>query len=183
MAFVFNQKKAVHVVLFMLFSLGRRADPSRLLKLIFLADLRHLARHGMLITGDSYLALKNGPAPVNLLNLFQKLKDGPASHQKDPKLAACLSINRMGQLTALSSYNPAYLSASEVECIFEILHDHKEQKVHELERETKGIAWERADANNEISLRDMAEESGSTPEMMAYIALAYKEELNLVNCA
>lgn len=51
-------------------------DKYKVCKLLFLADKRHLVRHGRPITGDLYKALPHGPAPTTALDLLNAAIDG-----------------------------------------------------------------------------------------------------------
>src|SRR4051812_28706913 len=129
MPFRFDHKKAIHVILFVLHSLGKYVEPSKLFVILYLADIKHLGRHGVFITGDTYIAMKYGPAPLNILGIYQQLKEEKAQKDHYDKAKEYIGINDACQLFALSSYNAFYLSGSEVECLFETMHQYKSMPV------------------------------------------------------
>ena len=178
MPFRFELKKAHHVLLFAIHSMGGVADLSRLFLLLYLADTKHLAKYGSLITGDTYLAMKYGPVPFHILSIFKQLKEESTEHNEPPKSKACFSINDKQQVVALTSYEKDYLSESEVECLFEILQQHKREELDLLCACTAGLAWRGADINGEISIEDMAMESGASTEMISYIKMSHTDEIN-----
>ena len=60
----------VQLVRYILDTLGERCDQLKLVKLIALADIYKLRLDGETITGDTYVALKNGPAPSAISNII-----------------------------------------------------------------------------------------------------------------
>jgi len=64
-------KATVQAIHFLLKNFGE-TNKLRLLKLIYFADKRHLIFGGRTITGDTYLAMKMGPAGSTTLNVLRK---------------------------------------------------------------------------------------------------------------
>jgi hypothetical protein len=175
MPFSYTHTKTINVILFVLHSLGKISEPSRLFLLLYLADQKHLVTYGSLITGDTYIAMKYGPTPIHALGIYQQIKEG--QEQNTHKSRWTLTINTENQLVAHEQYSAMHLSESEVECLFETMHLYKNASFELLSHITSGSAWKNADTNGEIHLMDMATEAGATPEMLAYIELACKDEL------
>ena len=175
MSFRYERKKAIQVILFLLHSLGKRADPLKLFSLLYLADLKHLAKYGLLITGDIYIAMKNGPAPFHILSIYQQLRQDSITKSSDYKKELIYAHNDE-QLVALVNYNTKHLSESEVECLFETLQEHKSKSLKLLSVAVTKQGWKNADVNGNIYLADMAIEAGATAEMMRYIEISYKNE-------
>ncbi|MDE0243525.1 MAG: Panacea domain-containing protein [Candidatus Kaiserbacteria bacterium] len=61
----------VQTARYMLEKLGKPCDSLKLIKLIALADIYKLRLEGETITGDDYVAMKNGPAPSNTSNIIR----------------------------------------------------------------------------------------------------------------
>lgn len=181
MAFRFIHKKAIHTILFVLHSLGKVAEPSRLFLLLYLADLKHLAKFGSMITGDNYIAMKNGPAPARILAIYKQLKEDSELMDSKYKAHSPIGINKEKQLSALEPYSVNYLSTQEVESLFETMHLYKNASLELLSHIAKGEAWNKADINGEISLHEMASESGASPEMVETIIIHRNAELYPVN--
>ena len=176
MSFRFKHRKATQVILFVLHSLGKVAEPSRLFLLLYLADIKHLAKYGSLITGDNYIAMKYGPAPLHVMGLCQQLKEEYEQGGLGYKSKGSFGVNDKHQLVASDAYNAQYLSESEVECLFEATHLYKNASFELISYIATGSAWTKADINGEIKLTDMAIDGGATPEMIAYIELSYNDE-------
>ncbi len=177
MSFRFSHKKGINLTLFVLYSMGKVAEPSRLFLIFYLADLKHLAKHGSLITGDRYVAMKYGPAPMQILAICQQIKTDTEAVDSKFKKMSPLGINEQHQLVAMDTYNVKYLLVTEVECLFEILHLYKNASQEMLSHIAMGKAWANADINGEISLAEMAQESGATPAMLGHIEQQCKDEV------
>jgi len=163
--------------------MGGAADFSRLFLLLYLSDLKHLAKYGSLISGDTYIAMKYGPVPFHILSIYKQLKEHSTEKNEQGKQKLPIGINDAQQAIALAPYDKDYLAASEVECMFETLQQYKSVTTEALCIHTMGQAWKGADINGEIKLEDMAEESGATPEMIEYIKICYNNELISFNDA
>ncbi len=70
-SFTFDPVKSVEVVRWWVSRHGGSMDRIKLVKLIFLADREHLARHGRPIVGGRYVAMKHGPVSSELLDLVR----------------------------------------------------------------------------------------------------------------
>jgi hypothetical protein len=176
MAFKFDVIKAQHVILFFVHSLGGATDISRLFLLLYLADLRHLANHGALILGDGYMAMKYGPAPIHIHTMLSELQGEQGKGPLHPRNKQPFLINEQKQLVALLNYSTQQLADSEVECIFNVIHQYKDDTVAHLGMVTKDTAWNKADGNGVMDLLDMAIASGAGKEMIRYIRQAYKND-------
>jgi uncharacterized phage-associated protein len=63
MSYILEKDKSIAVILFILNAL-EHSDIHKLCKIIYFADQKHLARYGRPITGDWYVAMKDGPVPT-----------------------------------------------------------------------------------------------------------------------
>ena len=67
----FNIGKAKASVLFIINNIGE-TDLLKIFKILYFAERNHLAKYGRLILNDDYVAMKNGPVPSKLYDLFKK---------------------------------------------------------------------------------------------------------------
>ncbi len=70
--FPYNRDKAIQVALWLLNRHGGTLDKLKLVKLIFFADRKHLARYGKPIVGGNYCAMKFGPVLSEFLDDLNK---------------------------------------------------------------------------------------------------------------
>lgn len=61
--FPFNREKAINAMLHICNSLGGTWDKYSLLKILYFAEQKHLAKYGRPITGDNIVAMEYGPVP------------------------------------------------------------------------------------------------------------------------
>jgi uncharacterized phage-associated protein len=121
----------------------------KLLKLIFLADKYHLIRHGRPITGDRYAALKDGPVPSHIYDVFKRqvVKENPWSDQAR-KFLEYLTVERSGKravFKARAPFNRDELSKSDIAALDKVIesfanfdYDSFWNFTHEMEAYKKG---------------------------------------------
>lgn len=173
MTLSYDKKKIQEVILFFARSLGGTVEMSRFFLLLYRADMQHLAKHGTLISSDTYIAMNYGPVPFHThVMLIQAQK---AVTKKTDKIRIEVSDNRK-DIVAAAPYNTAFLADSEVECIFEVIRKYKTMSFDELSQTVKDEAWRKAD-NGEINLIEMARAGQASPEMIAYIKAVFSDEL------
>lgn len=178
MAFCFDENKVIHVILFMLQCMGGSASIQRLYILLYLADVEHLIRHGSLITGDNYMAMRTGPAPLHILGMYRRLRETPLARTVNGRQRILLSIGEDGQVVAHHACDACVLAESEAACLFHAVHSHKDTTTEVMLERVRSIAWQDADNTGEISLVNMAVENGATPEMIRYIEMSFNDEIN-----
>jgi uncharacterized phage-associated protein len=77
--FEFDADKTIAAALYIASRNLPELTMGKLFKLLFFADKDHLVRYGRPITGDWYAAMKDGPVPSNLYNLFKEVREAPKS--------------------------------------------------------------------------------------------------------
>ena len=161
------------MILFFARSLGGTVEMSRFFLLLYKADMQHLAKHGTLISSDTYIAMNYGPVPFHTHVMLMQAQKAVA--KKTDKIRIETSDNKK-DIIAAAPYNTAFLADSEVECIFEVIRKYKVLSFDELSKTAKDDAWRKAD-NGEISLTEMARAGQASSEMIAYIKAVYSGEL------
>jgi uncharacterized phage-associated protein len=103
--FPFDWEKSAHAVLWLLARHGGKLEVMKLVKLIYFADVSHLAKYGRPITGGVYMAMKYGPVSSSL---YEKVK---------PK-AENAFFKRVGtDIIAKGQYDEDFLSESDLEVL------------------------------------------------------------------
>lgn len=69
--FRFNQEKAIEVLLYISSEISNMYNA---LKVLYFADREHLANHGRLIYGESYVAMAHGPVPSGAYDMVKAAK-------------------------------------------------------------------------------------------------------------
>lgn len=169
----FEVKKSIHLLLFVLQSLGGKANLTKVFLMFYFADLRYLAAYGKLGFGNFYLAMRSGPVPYNIFWLFIELNNrGEGSMAA--RLKHYFDIADDGELKAVVRYESDYLTMTEVNNLFSVLQQYKALALDELQRLAMGYAWQQADAGNMMSVIKMAEEVKVEEKLMALVVAKYK---------
>ena len=69
--FVFNGKKSIHVILYIIQQCGGKVGEHNLWRIVFEADRYHLNKYGIPITGDTYRNMSFGPVPSSIYNMVK----------------------------------------------------------------------------------------------------------------
>lgn len=173
----FEVRKSIHLLLFVLQSLGGKAVAEKVFLMFYFADMLFLSRHGRLGFGSFYLAMKAGPAPYNILWLLIELGN-KAEGNISARIRHYIDFTDNNEIKANVRYESDYLSAEEVECMFTIIQQYKRATIEEMETAARGLAWQNADHNSTINVLDMAREAGATDEHLADLALRYSRMVN-----
>ena len=128
--FQFDLSKAIAAMAYVVDRLGA-VDKIKLVKLMYLADRRHLIRHGYPITGDRQVAMRLGPVPSGCLDALNGQLPHPSRvfdhlHVSDAKVML------------LSRPKPDPLEASERETLDRVITEHGGKDTWDLVRETHG---------------------------------------------
>jgi hypothetical protein len=113
--FHFAYKKAVQALNYFALQNGGEIDKLHSLKLVFFADRYHLRKYGRPITNDQYWAMRLGPVPSGVKDLFEL-----DSASSDERHYAERFLVRGGQPHTIRSVAPVderVLSASDVEAL------------------------------------------------------------------
>lgn len=77
LSFKFYKEKAIAALLYVTQTLiknNKRPDFHKVFKIFYFADQMHLTKYGRPITGDHYIAMRNGPVPSRLYDMLKSLK-------------------------------------------------------------------------------------------------------------
>jgi uncharacterized phage-associated protein len=161
-----DKNKSISVVLFILKSLGK-IDIHKLFKIIYFADQKHLVKYGRPITGDCYIAMKDGPVPSNIYD-FVKIVRGESVYH-DEQLNSKFEVIKHFYLNPLTEPDLTELSKSNIECLEESIKENKGLSYKQLVEKSHDAAYNKADRNNLISFEDIAMTAGANDEMLKYI--------------
>ena len=154
----------------MLYILNRlgHIDIHKLFKIIYFADQNHLLRFGKPITGDWYVAMKDGPVPSNIYD-FVKIIRGEASYL-DTELKTKFQIQRGFVIYPMEAADMDVLTKVEIECLLNSIEENKDLPYKELVAKSHDEAYEKADRNNMIAFEDIAKAAGANEELINYMA-------------
>ena len=87
---VFNFDKAINAVLYIVKHL-KRADFHKVFKILYFSDRNMLSMSGMMITGDTYIAMNDGPVPSNMYDILKSVR-GDGYFKDLANLAAYVAV-------------------------------------------------------------------------------------------
>lgn len=165
---VFDGEKALETLLY----IANRCpikDIYHIIKIQFFADRKHLERNGRFITGDSYIAMKNGPVASNAYN-FLKAARGESIYLP-PKMIeairAALEVKEFSVKTKRSE-NSDYLSQSDIACLDEAIAENGNLSFAELNSKSHDRLWQEANRNDEICFDAFIEHSQNSEQLKSY---------------
>ena len=169
--FKFNEVKAIHVFVYIASRL-KSPDIYTVLKILYLADVKHMANYGRPITGDVYHALQTGPVPERLHDYFKLVRSAPLRN-----------LHRIGKRNGLKKYFEAagYLiypkvdpdmdefSTSDLICLDSAIEENKDMPFGQLKNKTHDVAYYNASSDGKIDFSDIGKVGGASETMIAYI--------------
>lgn len=149
----FDPEKALNAILWIA---KRIPSPTfhSISKLLYFADRIHLERYGRLISGDSYVAMKNGPVPSGAYDIMKAVRgDGACVVEADAQEA--FTVYRAYEVVPRREADEALFSESDLECLQEAIKRYGNLSFTELTRLSHDEAWNSADENDMIELEQI----------------------------
>lgn len=173
----FEQRKIVEVVLYILNKIGG-TDIYHLFKIIYFAEMKHLAKWGTRIIKDDLCAIKFGPVPTELYYAIKNEGNAELTSliHSSTEFAGDDAPN---VLLPKEAANIDYLSKSDMEALDESIKENASLTFNELKMKSHDKAWKEAYDNrkisNVISPMTMASVTNADAATLEYI----KEQMDL----
>lgn len=173
----FEQQKIVEIVLYIL-DKTKGIDYYHIFKILYFADMKHLAKWGSRIVEDDFFALNYGPVPTNLYDAVKEI------NSPNSELAILLhkSISfafddAPNVLLARKKPNIDYISKSEIEALNESIEENSWKTFDELKNKSHDDAWSEAynSSNKSISPVSMAKVMKADDTIIEYINYVMKK--------
>lgn len=169
----FNSKKLAELVLYILGKTGG-VDFYHTFKILYFAEMKHLAKWGSGIVPDEFCALKYGPVPTNLYNAVKELNH--------PKMTLSEELSEVIQLAGEDApnvllpkrdANMRFISRSEMDALNQSIEENKTLTFGQLMRKSHDQAWDEANrrinGTNVISPVSMAKVLNADSAILEYI--------------
>jgi uncharacterized phage-associated protein len=157
--FDFDHEKTVAAALYIVSKNLPELTMAKLFKLLYFSDKDHLVRYGRPITGDHYVAMKDGPVPSNLYDLFKELRGTPSSEAAvllAKNIKTEISTYQYPRLVASGTIDPMQLSISDIASLDRILFEFGQLTFLRLRSLTHDTpAWENAWADRKTESAPM----------------------------
>lgn len=125
------------------------------LKAQYVADRRHLERHGRTLYGETHVAMPYGPVPQAAFNASRALAEGELLCEF-PMDAVRAALRRDGdRLVALRDADPHVLGADERESLDWAIRIVADLSFDELKNQTHDSAWEKTPRNAPMAWQDI----------------------------
>ena len=169
----YDSKKLTELVLYILCQTGG-VDFYHAFKILYFAEMKHLAKWGSGIVPDEFCALKYGPVPTQLYDAVKELNH--------PRMILSEELSEVIQfagedapnvLLPKREANLKYLSKSEIEALEQSIEENESLTFGQLMRKSHDEAWEeanrRTNGTNVISPVSMARVLNADDAMLEYI--------------
>jgi len=155
------------------------ADFHKIFKILYFAEQKHLSTFGRLIFYDHYIAMKNGPVPSSVYDIFKTLKadsiftlNSKIDFKNEYKIIDDFYIQLLNK-----DINTDIFSETELECLSQSIEENKLLDFNTLASKSHDSAWENTSPNDEISVFQIAKAAGANDEMLKYINLNFENDL------
>lgn len=128
-----------------------------LLKMIYVADRLHLEKYGRPITGDYFVAMKEGACPSRIYDSMKVLR-GETNKNHLPNSEKYLEVDPVTHDVSVKDMPPVdeILSASDVECLDEVISILKRLGRWHVHKLAHDAAWEKTARNAPMDILDIA---------------------------
>ncbi len=175
----FDSKKLTELVLYILGKTGG-VDFYHAFKILYFAEMKHLAKWGCGIVPDKFCALPYGPVPTRLYNAVKELNKPRMELPTD--LAEAVRFageDAPNILLPKREANLRFLSKSEIDALDSSIEENESLTFGQLMRKSHDRAWDeanrRVDGTNIISPISMAKVLNADAAMLEYI----KEQMQI----
>jgi uncharacterized phage-associated protein len=152
--FKFDPDKALNSILWVANRLPRK-DFHRIFKVLYFADKYHLQHYGRLICGDTYIAMKDGPVPSAIYDIFKAVRgEGNSPYVEEAEKA--FSVRNRYFVEPKRKADPNTLSESDRESLDWAIKKYGRKSFGQLKEESHDKAWEKADQDGDIDVLDIA---------------------------
>lgn len=169
----FEKQKLTEIVLYIL-NKANGLDYYHVFKIIYFAELEHLAKYGFRMTTDEFCALPDGPVPSLL---YDCIKDNSFC-DKDLENMINKNVEKGNDdayymLTAKRKADLDYLSEAEIESLDKSIRDNATMPYDKLKEKSHGKEWRRAfyesSGRKVMDTIGMATDGMASEEMIEYI--------------
>jgi uncharacterized phage-associated protein len=160
--FPFNKEKAINSMLHICNTLGGMWDKYSLLKILYFAEQKHLAKYGRPITGDNMIAMEYGPVPSISYNEIKYSKVNPEYFEIVDNI-----------IISKCKANLEFLSKTDLDCLNDSIDENKVLSFGALKDKSHDSAYDwtivNIGVNQTIPYLEIAKAAGASIEMIEFI--------------
>ena len=163
----FNKEKAINAVLYIVGKLVRK-DFHKIFKILYFSDREHLMTYGRTITGDTYIAMNDGPVPSNIYDIFKAVR-GDGYFKDDGAFSQYFSVTDWDIIKSEKQPDLKYLSKTDLNFMDECITKYGDMSWDEIREKSHDYAWRSTIVNRPINFEDIILEAGGDDEYIAYL--------------
>lgn len=166
---IFNQEKSLQVILYVAERLKRK-DFHKIFKIIYFADREHLSNYGRTITGDTYVAMSDGPVPSKIYDILKVVRgDSLFAEQNKHIFSSYFEVANWMFVNPLKPADLSLLSESDIEAIDNSLNMYGNLSWDEIREKSHDYAWCNTPKDHAIAMEDIMLENGESDEYINYV--------------
>jgi len=167
----FDVVRAINSVLYISERL-QRSDFHKIFKILYFSDREHLMEYGRAITGDRYIAMKYGPVPSNLYDIFKSVR-GNSFFSDNGKFSQYFSVINDDIIKPNRKADMRELSKSDVKHLDNSIHIYGKMSMDEICDKSHDYAWNNTLIDREIDWRNIILEAGGDEEYIQFVKENY----------
>ena len=169
-SFRYNNEKAIAAVLY----ISKKVDGIRfhkLFKILYFAELKHLAKYGRPIVGDQYAAMEDGPVPSTIYDFLKQA----GNIFRASKFKAFFDVSVLRTVQPKTEPDMDQFSETDIACLDQSIEENKKLSWAELKAKSHDFAWTKAwskrkGKKEDMSVDDIIKVSGASEEIKEYMA-------------
>ncbi len=164
----FNKTKAVNSLIFISNKVANDqgiSDTYTALKILYFAEIKHLAKYGRLITDDTFARLEHGSTPSFSYDLLKKKNSN-----------GTFNIISNSKFKPNRELDIEELSESDIECLDEAISENKKLNFNQLKGKAHDEAYNKAETLNEnyVNLQYIFEQENLSESQIRFITESYE---------
>jgi len=164
---LFNKTKTISAILYIANRLKRK-DFHKIFKILYFSEREHLSDYGRMITGDTYIAMNDGPVPSCVYDIFKSVR-GDGYFKDNGEFSKYFSVSGTDLLVPHCDADMRELSKSEIEAFDNSLALYGNLSWDEIREKSHDYAWRNTIQNRQISCEDIMREAGNTDDFIEYV--------------
>lgn len=168
---IFNLEHALNAFMYVANRLDI-TDIHRIFKVLYFADKQHLSNYLRPITGDTYIAMDDGPVPTNLYDIVKEVDNRGHwnGERKSMIFTSLFSINKNMFVKPLKDADLDFLSISDIEELDKSIEKYGALSHELLSTISHAYAWQRTSRNSAMDLDNILRENGEGEDFIKHIA-------------
>lgn len=163
----FNEDKTINSVLYVAYRLTRK-DFHKIFKILYFADKEHFSVYSRPITGDTYIAMQDGPVPSKLYDIFKSVR-GNGYFKDNGKFSQYFKVVDWDLIEPQKEPSLNLLSSTDINFLDKALLEYGGMSWDEVREKSHDYAWRNTVLNKEISFQNILLEAGEDDSYISFV--------------